>query len=529
MMSDNSINNIVIVGGGTSGWMTAAYLNEVLGGSIKITVVESPIIGTIGVGEATFSTIKLFFDFLKLDERDWMPHCSGSYKLAIKFVDWNAERKDFYHPFQRHEIADGFHIGEWWMKHQGDLDAYERACFTTAALCDNKRSPGYFDGTVYDRKVEHYFKNNVAFQKNKLSDLRIQFPYGYHFNANQLAVFLRDKAKKKGVLHIEDDVTEVKQKEDGSILSVITKENGEIGGDLFIDCTGFKGLLINKTLKEPFIPFAESLLCDSAVAIQVPRDIAKDGMNPYTTATALKSGWVWNIPLYGRDGSGYVYSSAFISSEAAEKEFREHLGSAAENCSALHIKMRIGRNRNAWVKNCVAIGLSNAFVEPLESTGIFFIQHGIEELVSAFPDKSFNPALMKQYNQAVGDCVDGVQDFLVLHYFASSRCDTPFWKATKHDLKLPGDLEERTKQWKSQLPNPRNINQKYHGFESYSYAVMLQGLGYQPEYCLPVIQHMDSTNALAVFREIKDRSDLLCNTSPSLYEYLTSWQEQTLM
>jgi flavin-dependent dehydrogenase len=156
---------------------------------------------------------------------------------------------------------------------------------------------------VYDTKVQEHFKPDMAFRKNKLADLQIQFPYAYHFNASQLAVFLRDLAKGKGVIHIQDDVVDIQQTEDGSISHIVTKENGEVTGDLFIDCTGFKGMLINKVLKEPFISFTESLLCDSAIALQIPRDIEKDGMNPFTSSTALTSGWVWNIPLYGRDGT----------------------------------------------------------------------------------------------------------------------------------------------------------------------------------------------------------------------------------
>jgi len=256
--------------------------------------------------------------------------------------------------------------------------------------------------------------------------------------------------------------------------------------------------------------------------VQIPRDIARDGINPYTTATALSAGWVWNIPLYGRDGTGYVYSSAFISREDAEKEFREHLGRVSDDCRALHIRMRVGRNRNSWVKNCVAIGLSSGFVEPLESTGIFFIQHGIEQLVVDFPDKSFNEELVKSYNKAVADCIDGIRDFLVLHYYASSRADTPFWRSLKHELKIPEPLAERLKLWKIRLPNNRNINQNYHGFESYSYSVMLLGLGYRPENSLPALDHINDRKTLATFREIKERADRLCSTLPSQYEYLTA-------
>jgi tryptophan 6-halogenase len=523
------IKNVTIVGGGSAGWMTAAYLNKALGESVNVSLVESANISTVGVGEATFSTIKLFFDFLGLDEQDWMPQCNATYKLAIKFVDWNAEKQHFYHPFQRYEMINGFSMAEWWLKLKGDIpNPFDYSCFTVPAMCDAKRSPRFLDGGVFDNKVADYFKSERAFQKNVLSDLKIQYPYAYQFNAGLLANFLRDFAIQNGVKHIVDDVLDVRMAEDGSIDHILTKEHDEIGGDLFIDCTGFKGLLINKALEEPFISFSESLLCDSAIAMQIPRNIEKDGINPYTTATALSSGWVWNIPLYGRDGTGYVYSSAFKSPEEAEKEFRKHLGSASDGCKAAHIKMRIGRNRNSWVKNCIAIGLSSGFVEPLESTGIFFIQHGIEELVASFPNQSLREELMKGYNANVAECIDGVRDFLVLHYCASTRNDSPFWKATKHDLKIPVTVEERFKAWKTRLPNQRNINLNYHGFESYSYSVMLMGLGYRPESHLPVLDHMPDKKARAAFRSIKERTEYLCGNLPSQYEYLTAMRQKVL-
>lgn len=519
-----NIESIVIVGGGSAGWMTASYLRRALEDNVKISLVESGNISTVGVGEATFSTIKLFFDFLGLDEREWMPQCNASYKLAIKFVNWNAEQRHFYHPFQRYENIDGFNVAEWWLKlgRDEDLDSFDYSCFTVPAMCDQRRSPRFFDGRVFDCKVEQYFAPDHSFQKNMLADLRIQYPYAYHFNASLLADFLKDYAVKSGVQRILDDVMEVKLAADGSISHLVTKENGNISGDLFIDCTGFRGLLINQALEEPFISFSDALLCDRAVAMQIPKDIAKEGINPYTTATALNSGWVWNIPLYGRDGTGYVYSSAFISQEEAEREFRAHLGGASENCGTLHIKMRIGRNRNSWVKNCIAIGLSSGFVEPLESTGIFFIQHGIEELIGHFPSRLRNDEVIKSYNKAVADCIDGVKDFLTLHYYASSRSDTPFWRATKQDIVIHESLRERMKLWEARLPNNRNINPNYHGFESYSYSVMLLGLGYRPQQNLPILNHVDSQKALSTFRAIKERANHLCMMLPSQYEYLST-------
>jgi tryptophan halogenase len=518
------INKIMIVGGGSAGWMTASYLNKALGESVEISLVESSSISTIGVGEATFSTIRLFFDFLGLDEHEWMPHCNAAYKLAIKFVDWNSQQRHFYHPFQRYDVVDGFNLGEWWLKLRGELGPNDYSCFLTPYLCDTKRSPRYLGGRVFDSNVEEYFQPERAFQRNVLMELKIQYPYAYHFNAGLLANFLRDFAVRNGVKHILDDVADVRLGEDGSISHIVTKEHGNVSADLYIDCTGFRGLLINKALGEPFNSFSESLLCDSAVAMQVPKDIARDGINPYTTATALSAGWVWNIPLYGRDGTGYVYSSAFISKEEAEQEFRKHLGSASDKLNALHIKMRIGRNRRSWIKNCVAIGLSSGFVEPLESTGIFFIQHGIEQLVADFPDKSFDEELIKSYNRSVAHCIDGVRDFLVLHYCASSRCDTPFWKATKSQLSIPDGLKDRLDLWKSRLPNNRNINQNYHGFESYSYSVMLMGLGYPIRNSLPALNHLNDRKAWAAFQSIRRRAEELCSTLPSQYEYLTALQ-----
>jgi tryptophan halogenase len=327
-------------------------------------------------------------------------------------------------------------------------------------------------------------------------------------------------AQSRGVVQIYDDVVKVNLSENGYIDSLDTRSHGPLKGDLFVDCTGFRGLIINEALNEPFISFSDSLLCDRAVAMQVPSDPKTEGINPYTTATALSAGWVWNIPLFHRIGTGYVYSSAFLSPEQAEQELRGHLGKRSEQCNGSHIRMRVGRTRNSWVKNCVAIGLSSGFVEPLESTGIFFIQHAIEQLVSYFPRRIPTEESVQAYNKAVGNCIDGVREFLTLHYVASSRHDTPFWKATKTDIKMPSELAERMKLWKKRLPTNTTINPNYHGFEAYSYCVMLLGLGHVPEESLPVLDHICETRALAALEAVRRRSEHLASTLPSAYEYL---------
>lgn len=511
---------VVIVGGGSAGWMTAAYLSKALDQGVDIQLVESSNIGTVGVGEATFSTVRLFFDFLGLQEEDWMHHCNASYKLAIRFVDWNAERRHFYHPFQRFDSVEGISIIEWWLKFKRDTAPFDYSCFSVPAICDAQKSPRFENGHVFDSKVDGYLSSDDPNKALLLEELKIQHPFAYHFDASLIAKFMSGYAQGRGVRRVIDDVLEVKHAENGFISSIRTENHGDIEGDLFIDCTGVRGLLINKALNEPFISFSESLPCDSAIAVQVPSYPEAEGMNPYTTATALSAGWVWNIPLFNRTGTGYVYCSAFQSAEAAEQEFRQHLGKRNEGCKANHIKMRIGRNRNSWVKNCVAIGLASGFVEPLESTGIFFIQHGIEQLVTHFPRKTYDEESIKSYNRAVADVIDGVREFLTLHYAASTRNDTAFWKATKTDFVIPPELTERLKLWKKRLPTNRSINPRYHGFEAYSYSVMLLGLGHRPESSLPVLDHRDNGRALAAFEAIRRDTRRLVQTLPTLHNYL---------
>jgi tryptophan halogenase len=516
---------VVIVGGGSAGWMTAAYLSKALDKGVSISLIESPTIGTIGVGEATFSTVHLFFKFLGLDERDWMPPCNASYKLAIKFAGWNAENRHFYHPFQRFDTVQGRTMVDWWLKLKRQTTPFDYACYTVPAICDACRSPRYFNGHVFDVKVDTHLNSDDPGRAWLLDDLQLQYPYGFHFDASLIAKFMSTYAQDRGVAQILDDVLNVELAENGDIAALHTREHGRIEADLFVDCTGFRGLLINKALKEPFISFSDSLLCDSAIAMQVPSDPETEGINPFTTATGLSAGWVWNIPLFQRVGTGYVYCSAFQSAEAAECQFREHLGKRSQGCNASHIKMRIGRCRNSWVKNCVAIGLSSGFVEPLESTGIFFIQHGIEQLVAHFPGKHRDDANIKSYNQGVAHCIDGVREFLTLHYCVSSRQDTPFWKATKTEIKIPDQLAERLTLWQSRLPTNRSINPNYHGFEAYSYTCMLLGLGWRPKGNLPALDHMSASRPLMAFEHIHERSHHLVSTLPSQYEYLASLQE----
>jgi tryptophan halogenase len=252
-------------------------------------------------------------------------------------------------------------------------------------------------------------------------------------------------------------------------------------------------------------------------------------VNPYTTATALSAGWAWKTPLFGRDGCGYVYSSSHSDAERAESELRAFLGPASEKCPARHIRMNVGRRRNAWVSNCVGIGLSAAFVEPLESTGIFMIQHGIEELVRHFPGSaSMDGANIMSYNKLVAECVDGVREFLAIHFCATDRIDTPYWRDMK-SLDLPGPLAERMKIFSARLPGARSIYQPYHGFEAYSWSVILLGMNYMPPRHLEVLDSLDDSEAMEMFTVNQRRAAHLAATLPSHVQYLVRQREMAGM
>jgi 2-polyprenyl-6-methoxyphenol hydroxylase-like FAD-dependent oxidoreductase len=505
------VDTVLIVGGGTSGWMTAAYLTKAMP-DLRVTLVESSRIKKIGVGEATFSTIRHFFDYLDLDEAEWLPKCAGSYKLGIKFQNWDGENGYFYHPFERWSMTKGFAQPEWWLKENNASVPFDKACFTIPALCDAYRAPRRFDGSIFVSGSES------SLGQSTLAEQRAQFPYAYHFDADDVAEFLRDYATARNVTHIVDDVTSVNLDNRGWIDSVTTSTHGNITADLFVDCSGFKGLLIEHALSERFVSFSDVLANNRAVALRVQRE-DNEQVEPYTTAMTMAAGWRWTIPLYRRNGYGYVYCDQFLSPDAAEQELRQSIPEDTTACTANHIKMRIGRRENSWVKNCVAIGLASAFVEPLESTGIFFIQHAIEQLVRFFPDKQWDNELRTEYNLRVARAVDGVKEFLVLHFHGAKRNDTDYWRSIKH-RGIPEGLAKRLKTASHHLLDNETIYPYYHGFEPYSWNTMILGLGMGPDKARPAVERMNSEEAQLVFDWISKEGKRLQRELPSCYEYL---------
>jgi tryptophan halogenase len=271
----------------------------------------------------------------------------------------------------------------------------------------------------------------------------------------------------------------------------------------------------------PFVSYQDTLPNDSAVALRVPADMAKQGLRPCTTATAMDAGWIWTIPLYGRIGTGYVYASDYCTPEEAERTLREKVGPAAEDLEANHIRMRIGRSQESWVKNCVAVGLSSGFVEPLESTGIFFIQQAIEQLVKHFPTDGSDEGLRASYNRAIANTMDGVREFLVLHYRGAARNDNDYWRDAKTRA-LPDGMAERMESWRTTLPDAETVFPYYHGFEYYSYACMLLGLGGVPLQPRPALELVDNRAAVQEFAAVREQARALAADLPSQYGYFAN-------
>ena len=518
MSTDNRIKSIVVVGGGTAGWLTAAYLNRALGTQVKITVVESKAIGRIGVGEATVSSWRITMKWLGFEDEDWMHRCNGSYKTAIKFSNWNhaprpGERDEyFYHPFfdwsenlskpfaapYFRGRGEGVSITHYWMKAQlegRNKEHFARAAFPTPTLCDLQRSPRQVGNSTYEY--------NTA----------------YHLDAFLVGDFLRDVVMKRGGVEvIYEDVEAATQDERGFIRSVKTKQGSEVFGDLFVDCTGFRGLLINGVLKSKFHSHNDYLLCDSAVAMPAKTDPEKDGINPYTLARTQTAGWLWRIPLMHRDGCGYVYSSKFQNKTDAEQEIRGYLGDRCKDSPSNHIKMRVGCNERIWDKNCVAVGLSGCFVEPLESTTIFLIEYALANLLTLFPDKDCDQALSNRFNTTMQSMYTEIRDFIVMHYAIAKRNDTDFWKAVKNEAIIPDTLKPKLDFFKESLPILDEFTNQV--FRERSYTCLLSGMNHLPKKSYPLLDFIGTKEGDQKLEEIRRNTARLVELLPSHYEYL---------
>ncbi len=420
-MNDQQIRKLIIVGGGTAGWMAAAacarYFHQQ---SIEIVLVESEEIGTVGVGEATVPVMKMFNDLLGVNEWEFIKQTSGSFKLGIQFRDWSNTGSRYFHGFGDFGAdIEGIPPHHFWLRlhAQGDKTALAEYSFPTQAALHNRFAPPPQQGN-----------NTVAAYK-----------YAYHFDASRYAKFLRAYAEARGVIRIEGEIEQVHQStEDGRLTHVQLKSGTCVDGDFFIDCSGFKSLLIGKTLSVPYMEWRQWLPCDSAMVAQCERT---GEFAPYTVSTARAAGWQWRIPLQHRVGNGYVYASAFTDTETAHKTFLDNLESEPLTAPRT-LNFTTGHRREFWKKNCVALGLAGGFLEPLESTSIQLIQTGLLRFLENFPTTHINEVAIAEYNRITTNEYARIRDFLILHYCTSKRDDSDLWRYCRA-MVLPDELQHK--------------------------------------------------------------------------------------
>ncbi len=454
-MSDRRIRKLIVVGGGTAGWMAAAALARALGeGATEIVVIESEAIGTVGVGEATIPPIIELNNMLGFDEDEFVRRTHATFKLGIQFRGWSTAGAEYFHPFGRHGADIGslpFH--QYWLR------AREEFCAEAGALDD------YNLPTV--AALSGKFCRPSPDPRNTLSNIA----YAFHFDAGLYAKWLRETAEGAGAIRREGRVTEVLMHDNGFVRGVRLEDGSEHEADLFIDCSGFRGLLIEGALETGYEDWTHWLPCDRAIALPCA---GVGPPTPYTRSTAHAAGWQWRIPLQHRTGNGHVYCSAFMSDDEAESILRANLDGEP---LARPNKLRFvtGRRRKFWNRNVVALGLASGFMEPLESTSIHLVQTGLSKLLNLFPDRDFHQADIDFYNRSAGIEYDRIRDFLILHYHANQR-DEPFWKACR-DMAIPDSLAEKYALWRH---HGRVFRVEDELFGESSWVAVLLGQGVPP-------------------------------------------------
>jgi tryptophan 7-halogenase len=483
-MSNARVSKVVIVGGGTAGWMTAAALAQALDlRRCSVSLVESDEIGIIGVGEATIPTIHWFNQLIGLDEKEFMRRTQATYKLGIEFVDW-TRRPTYLHPFGRYGFpADGVSFQHRWIraKLEGSAEDFEKYSLTTAAA-----RAGKFEFPATD-------------PRSLLSTLG----YAYHFDASLYAKYLRERSELKGVKRHEGKIETIDQHpETGFVSAVTTNRGARIEGDLFIDCSGLRGLLIEGTLKTGYEDWSKWLPCDRAVAVPSQRVSAPV---PYTRSTSRDAGWQWRIPLQHRTGNGYVFSSQHISDEAAIRTLLAHLDGPALADPRV-IPFKTGRRKQAWNKNVVAIGLSSGFLEPLESTSIHLIQSGIAKLLSLFPSRDCDAGTAAQYNRIVAEEFESVRDFLVLHYHSTREKSGALWEYCRN-MPLPDALVYKEEQF---ARTGRIIIATDELFKEASWFAVLAGQGHVANDYNPLMDSITASDNADHLRRLKDSIQAIC-------------------
>lgn len=461
------IKNVLIVGGGTAGWLTAAFLARTLGTSapegVRITLVESSDIGIIGVGEATFPSIRGTLAAIGIDEARFVRESNATFKQGIKYVDWVRPRgasgaDHYFHPFSQPSQRPGGPglLPYWLLGAAGPGTAFAEAATLQKRIADASRAP------------------------KRVSDGDFLGPmnYAYHFDAGRFAALLATHAKSLGVVHTVATVERVELDAEGAIAAVVTREAGALSADLYIDCTGFRAALIEGALGSPLRAMNDVLFADRALALQVPYPRPDTPIASYTIATAQEAGWTWDIGLQERRGVGYVYSSRHTDDARAEEVLRQHIGPASETLSPRLLKLRVGYREMQWVKNCVSVGLSGGFIEPLESSGIGLIETAAYLIGYLFPFNGDTAPVARVFNDLMRQRYQRIFDFVKMHYCLTQRTDTPFWIDNAEARSVPDSLRERLAMWRCRPPHRMDFITDVEMYPPSSWQYVLYGMEY---------------------------------------------------
>jgi 2-polyprenyl-6-methoxyphenol hydroxylase-like FAD-dependent oxidoreductase len=454
---------ILILGGGTAGWMAANLMIKAWGQhGFDITLIEAPDIGIIGVGEGSTPQLKGFMDTIGLDENDWMPACNATYKLGIRFDGWSTKPgfPRYFHPFP------------------AQVDDYTAPAFFYNSLARRR-------GLNVEGHPDHFFLNSYMAQQKRGPFASENFPfkmlYGYHFDSGLLGQYLGDIARQRGVHYVQTKVTDTKVSADGRIEAVMDDDGRAYEADYFVDCTGFRSTLLQQALQVPFVPFADNLFNDSAVVFPTPRP---EEVAPQTISTALSHGWAWTIPLTSRIGNGYVYSSAYTTAEQAEQELRTFTGVGdSKDVEARHLKMNVGRVAEHWAGNCVAVGLSQGFIEPLEATALHLVQDTVQGFIHALETGNFTTEKRDQFNDGINERFEAVRNYIVAHYLVNSRTDSVYWRDNANNDKLSRSLYDVISAWtdgKNLTEELKRQKIEDRGYPTVSWHCLLAGYGIYP-------------------------------------------------
>lgn len=494
----STVQRIVIVGGGSAGWMTAAALSSLLPqNAVQITLIESEQIGTIGVGEATIPDVINFNALLGISETDFLKATNGTFKLGIEFVNWGRVGESYFHPFGTHGVdMNGIDFHQFWLRYQKDNpdSVVEDFCLSAIAAKNNK------------------FVLPEGDPRSVLSHIR----YAYHFDATAYAKYLRHYAEQRGVVRVEGKVVDVAQNEESGFISSVALESGQkISGDLFFDCSGFRALLLGNTLEVGFQDWSHWLPCDTAQTVACERTGA---LRPYTVSTAKRAGWQWRIPTQHRTGNGHIYSSAHMSDDDAIESLLGDLDGAALGAPR-KIKFRTGHRSKFWEKNCIGIGLSGGFLEPLESTSLFLIQEGISKFISLYPTADMPETVRSEYNRQISKKFEQVRDFIILHYKATQRDDSEFWNYCR-TMSVPDSLTQ-----KMELFHEAGRIFRYEDelFSKPSWIAVMLGQNVHPKSVDPIISALPPAEIAKSLVSMKSAMDGATARMPTHEEFLRNY------